>query len=166
MEPRQEQERSGPGVGAALLAFAFFGLVAGGSVLVAQRQGGRAGDGWSNGSIHESVDGSSIEMVAAMRRAHHRSEAQALRSAEMVTVAGNGTLDLTGARMAGSSSELEVVVIAGRALVKVPPQWAVVTTDNLTVGALRNHARRAEGSPVRTLRLEAVILGGALEVTH
>jgi hypothetical protein len=149
-----------------LLAFAFLGLVAVASVRVSQRHGEREGEGWPNGSIRESADGSSVEMVAAMRRAVHRSEARALRSAEMVTIAGNGTLDLTEARMAGSSSRMDVVVIAGRALVRVPPDWSVVTDDSLTVGALRNHARWAEAAPARTLRLDAVILGGALEVTH
>jgi hypothetical protein len=166
MEPREETESSRPGLGAALLAFAVFALVAGVSVVVARREGVGIEAGWPKGSIRESADGSKIEMVSAMRRADYRSEARALRKGEMVTIAGNGTLDLTGARMAGASSELEVVVIAGRALVKVPPEWAVVTKDSFAVGAVRNHARRAEGDPEKTLRLEAVVLGGALEVTH
>jgi hypothetical protein len=165
MEPREQTESPRPGMGAALLAFAVFALVAGASVVVARRQGVGVEAGWPKGSIRESADGSTIEMVSAMRRAYHRSEARALRKGEMVTIAGNGTLDLTGAQMAGTSGKLEVVVIAGRATVRVPPEWAVVTSD-LTVGALRNYARRAKGDPEKTLRLEAVILGGALDVIH
>jgi hypothetical protein len=162
----QAEERSGPGVGAALLAFAVFGVIAAGSVLVAQRGGGSAGDLGPADSFRESADGGTIEMVAVMRQVRRKSEAQAFRRAEMVTIAGSGTIDLSAARMAGDRGRLEVVVLAGHARVKVPPQWAVVTADSLTLGALNNHASKAEGEPARILRLEAVILGGALEVTH
>ncbi len=162
----QEEERKGPGVGAALMAFALFGLIAAGSVIVAQRSGAIAVDPWSADSFRESGDGGTIEMAAVMRQVRRKSTAQAFRKAEMVTIAGNGTIDLTGARMAGERGQLEVVVLAGRATVKVPPQWAVVTGDSLTLGALNNNASKAEAEPARTLRLDAVILGGLLEVTH
>src|SRR5262245_12120811 len=111
MEMREETDSRRPGVGAALLAFVVFALVAGASVVAARRQGVGVEAGWPKGSIRESADGSTVEMVSAMQRTDYRSEARALRKGEMVTIAGNGTLDLTGARMAGASSELEVVVI-------------------------------------------------------
>jgi hypothetical protein len=68
--------------------------------------------------------------------------------------------------MAGERGRLEVVVLGGHALVKVPPEWVVVTADSLALGALNNRASKAEAEPARTLRVEAVIIGGALEVTH
>jgi hypothetical protein len=166
MVPMQAEERTGPGVGAALIAFALFGLIAAVSVLVAQRTGGARGDSVPADSFRESADGGTIEMVTIMRQARRSSEVQAFRSAEMVTIAGSGAIDLSGARMAGENGRLEVVVLGGQARVKVPPQWAVVTGENLTLGALNNQARQAKAEPARTLRLEAVILGGALEVTH
>ena len=166
MVPMQTEERTGPGVGAALMAFALFGVIAVGSVIVAQRGGEGAGDLGPADAFRESADGGRIEMVAVMRHVRRRSEARAFRSAEMVTIAGSGTIDLSGARMAGERGRLEVVVLGGRALVKVPPEWEVVTADSLTLGALNNRARKAEAEPARTLRLEAVILGGSLEVTH
>jgi hypothetical protein len=167
MAPMQEEERKGPGVGAALMAFALFGLIAAGSVIVAQRSGTvRVVDPWSADSYRESDDGGTIEMTAVMQQVRRKSMAQAFRRAEMVTIAGNGTIDLTEARMAGERGKLEVVVLAGRATVKVPPQWAVVTEDSLTLGALDNNASRAQAEPSQILRLDAVILGGRLEVTH
>jgi len=166
MTAMQAEERTGPGVGAALLAFALFGIIAAGSVVVAQRSGARVIDPWPSDSFLESTDGETIKMVAVMRQVRRRSEAQSFRRAEMVTIAGSGTIDLSGARMAGEKSRLEVVVLGGRALVKVPPEWAVVTGDSLTLGSLTNRADRAEAQPERTLRLDAVILGGSLEVTH
>src|SRR5262245_29810244 len=166
MVPMQEEERKGPGVGAALMAFALFGLIAVGSVIVARRSGAIAVDPWPAESYSESADGGVIKMVAVMRQVRRSSEVQAFRSAEMVTIAGNGSFDLTGARMAGDKGKMEVVVMGGRALVRVPPEWAVVTADCLALGSLDNRAARAEAQPEKTLRLEAVILGGALEVTH
>ena len=170
MVTTREEVRSGPGVGAAVLAFAVFGLIAAGSVLVARRHGEAGGEGRSSGTYSESADGGRIEMVAFMRQAGHRSETHSFRSAELVTIAGSGSLDLTGARMASDSGRLEVVVIGGRAVVRVPPDWEVVSKDSLAAGRLDNRARRAAGEVTRertrTLRLEAVVLGGRLEVTH
>jgi len=166
MVPMQAEERRGPGIGAALMAFALFGFIAVASVIVAQRSGTRVVEPWPADSFRESADGGTIEMVAVMRQVRRKSEVQAFRRAEMVTIAGSGSIDLSGARMAGEKAKLEVVVLGGRAIVKVPRQWAVVTADSLTLGSLNNHAREAEEEPAQTLRLEAVILGGALEVTH
>ena len=168
MASMQEMEarHAGPGVGAALLAFVLFAVIAAGSVWVAQRTDGPQGTGGPSDSYREDPEKGTIEMVTVMRQYRRRSETQAFRSAEMVTIAGNGMFDLSGARMAGDKGRLEVVVLGGRALVKVPPEWAVTGSDNVTLGSLVNHARKAAGEPERTLRLEAVILGGALVVTH
>jgi len=166
MTAMQAEERTGPGVGAALLAFAIFGFVAAGAVILSQRGGWSAGDSGPMESFRESADGGRVEMVAIMRHVQRRSEAQSFRRAEIVTIVGRSTIDLSGAHMVGEKGRLEVVVLAGRATVKVPPQWAVVTGDSLTLGALENRASRAEAEPARTLRLDAVILGGLLEVTH
>jgi hypothetical protein len=166
MVTTQETDGTRPGVGAALIAFAVFALIVAGAVLVARRQGEPTKNRWSAARVEESANGEQVEMVTVMRRAEHRSEASSFRSAEMVTIAGRGSLDLTGARMAGDSGRLEVLVIGGRAQVRVPPEWAVVIEDSLAVGAVDNRARRAEADPARKLILEAVVLGGRLEVTH
>ena len=162
----QEQNRPGTALGPAFLAFAVFGLIAAGSILVAQRHGGPWGEKWSSGSFRQSPDGGRVEMVAVMRNAQHSSATQAFRRAEMVTVAGRGSLDLSGAKMADDGGSMEVVVLGGRATIRVPSDWVVVTKDSLTVGKLENRARRAEVEPSRTLQLEAVVLGGRLEVIH
>ncbi len=166
MVTTQEPEGRRPGVGAALLAFALFVIIVAGAVLVASRHEGPYEDRWSSDRVEESADGGRIEMVTVGRRGEHRSETAAFRSGEMVTIAGRGSLDLTGARMAGDSGRLEVVVIGGKALVRVPPEWAVESKDSVAVGAVDNQARRAEAGPPRRLVLEAVILGGRLEVTR
>jgi len=161
-----EEPRRGPGTGAAILAFAVFALIVAGSVVLAQRNiqvktvFGPAGD------LRESADGSKVEMVTILSANSRKSEARAFRDGEMVTIAGNAMIDLTGAQMAGEKGKLEVVVMGGRARVKVPGDWAVVMEDSLTLGAVNNHASKATAEPARKLRLEAVILGGALDVIH
>jgi hypothetical protein len=166
MVTTQEQNRPGTTWGPAFLAFAVFALIAAGSILVAQRHGGPSEEKWSSGSFRQSPDGGRVEMVAVMRSAHHSSDTQAFRRAEMVTIAGHGSLDLSGAKMAAAGGSMEVVVLGGQATVRVPSDWAVVTKDSLTVGKLENQARRAAAQPSRTLQLEAVVLGGRLEVIH
>jgi hypothetical protein len=166
MDSTQETHRSAPGTGAALLAFAVFALISAGSVALVQHRGGFPAPDGVRGEIRESTDGSRLEMATILRRLMYKARTSAFRKAEMVTVAGDGLLDLTGARMAEERGQLEVVVIGGHAQVKVPPDWEVISTGSLAVGAIRNDARHAEAQPVRTLRLKAVILGGALEVTH
>lgn len=166
MTTTQDPNASGPGVGAAFLAFAVFVIIAAGSVAVAQRSGTLYDDGRWVGRESESSDGGRVEVAALMRHVRHRSETQDFRRAEMVTIAGSSVLDLSGARMKAEKGTLEVVVIAGSAFVKVPPDWAVVSTDSISVGQIDNRARKAEGSLAGKLRLEAVVLGGRLEVSH
>ena len=161
-----DEERRGPGVGAALLAFVVFGAIVAGSVILAQRNievKTRFGptDDW-----RESADGSKVEMVTVMRNLRRSSETKAFKSGEMVTIAGAGLIDLTGAQMAGENSRLDVVVLGGRAHVRVPADWAVEMHDGLTLGASSNRASKATVEPAKRLRLEAVILGGRLDVTH
>jgi hypothetical protein len=165
METTHEVKHPAPGVGAALIAFAVFAGIAGASLFVAHRRPVLVATAGPSESIRESADRSRLEVVAVMKRISYRSDTAAFRKAELVTVAGRSSLDLSGARMAGESGQMEVVVLGGRAEVKVPPEWAVIA-DTVAVGAMENRARHAEGNPVRTLRLKAVVLGGWLEVTH
>ncbi len=166
MVTTQETDERGPGVGAALIAAAVFVIIVAGAVLVARRHEGPSESRWSSDRVEESADGGRIEMVTVGRRGEHRSGTAAFRSGEMVTIAGRGVLDLTGARMAGDSAKLKVVVIGARALVRVPPEWAVESHGSLAVGAMDNQARRAAADPPRRLVMEAVVLGGRLEVTR
>jgi hypothetical protein len=166
METNGQAHRSEPGFGAALLAFAVFALIAAGSLILARRSESLPGYTGSANRAIQSPDGSRLEMVAVLRRAHFRSDTASFRHGEVVTIAGRSSLDLSDARMAEDGGKLEVVVMGGRARVKVPPEWAVEARDSLVLGGLRNQARQAENLPARTLRLEAVVLGGMLEVTH
>jgi hypothetical protein len=166
MESTHEANRPEPGVGAALLAFAVFSLIAAAGVLAVHRRGGFPDAEGPSGSIVQSADGSTLKMVAVMRQVRHSSQTSEFRRADLVAIAGRASLDLREARMAGDSAEMKVVVMGGRADVKVPPDWAVVTKGSLAVGALENRARQAEGDTTRTLLLNAVVFGGRLEVTH
>ena len=163
----QDRDRTGPGIGAAVAAFVVFALIAAGAVLVARHSGDAASGRWSAGQVKESADGTRISMAAVMTRdMNHTSGARAFRRGDLVAIAARGRLDLTEARMDGDRGRLEAVVIAGRAEIRVPPDWQVVTDDCVILGALWNRAKKAEGEARHTLRLEAVVLGGSLEITH
>jgi hypothetical protein len=166
MMPTQEQEPSGPGIGAALVAFALFGLIVVASVLVDRQRGGPDEPEFAADTFNESVDGARVEMVAVMRQSRQKSAARAFRTGKMVTIAGNGAMDLTGATMGGDQGQLEVVVIAGHAQVRVPPDWEVVSGDSVALGRIQNLARRTDSAAPRKLHLKAVVLAGALDVTH
>jgi hypothetical protein len=163
----EENRRSGPGVGAALVAFVIFAGICAGSVALARRHGtlyddARPGDRSAGTSELESV-----EAQAIMRQASYFSDSQSFRRAELVTIAGRGELDLSAAKMKGDRGRLEVVVIAGAAIVKVPPDWAVVSADNIAAaGVIENRAKQAEGTDVKKVRLEAFVLAGRLDVIH
>lgn len=162
----QDQDRPGPGIGAAVAAFVVFALIAAGAVLAARHSGDAAAGRWSAGQVKESSDGTRITMAAVMRQMNHASGTQVFRRGDLVAIAGKGRLDLTEARMEGDRGHLEAVVIAGRAEIRVPPDWQVVTDDCVILGGLWNRAKKAEGEARHTLRLDAVVLGGALEITH
>jgi hypothetical protein len=163
---QMDDKRTGPGAWAAILAFAVFVLIVAGSVVLAQRNIQVKTEFGPARDFRESADGSKVEMVTVMRANIRKSETKTFRDGEMVTIAGNSMIDLTGAQMAGEKGRLEVVVLGGRAHVRVPNEWAVETEDSVTVGALSNRASKAISEPAKKLRLEAVILGGRLDVTH
>ena len=164
-ELAEESRRSGPGVGAALVAFAIFAGICAGSVALARRAGTLYDDDQPRGRIGASSG--RVEAQAIMRQAIYFSDSQDLRRAELVAIAGRGVLDLSAAKMQGDSAKLEVVAIAGAAIVKVPPDWAVVSAENIAAaGAIENHAKRAEGPDVKKVRLDAFVLAGRIDVIH
>ena len=160
------QQNSRPGVGAALIAFAVFAGICAGSIALAHRHG-TLYDDFQPGDIARSSGKENVEATAIMRQARFSSDSQAFRSAELVAIAGRGVLDLSAAKMKGDSGRLEVVVIAGAAVVKVPPDWAVMSADNVAAaGAIENHAKQAEGPDVKKVHLEAFVLAGRIDVVH
>jgi hypothetical protein len=162
----QERESSGPGIVTAVLTFALFATIVTGSVLVDRERGDAGGEGFPPGAFRLSPDGSSLEMVTVMRQMRQSSKPGAFRQGKMVTLLGDGALDLTRAQMSGDSGRMEVVVMAGHAQIKVPPEWRVRVDDKVALGRIENRADRSDSASPPTLHLVAVIFGGALEVTH
>lgn len=161
----QENGGSRPGLGAALVAFLIFLGICAGSVALARRHGTLYDDGRPGSPVVSSKE--YVEAQAIMGQTSYISDSQAFRRAELVAIAGRGVLDLSAAKMKGDSGNLEVVVIAGAAIVKVPPDWAVVSSDSIAAaGAIQNRAKTAEGADVKKVRLEAFVLAGRLDVIH
>jgi hypothetical protein len=161
MVTTQEQNRITPGVGAALFAFALFLLLALGAQLFWQRH-----EGLDREVSTRVEEGSKIEAFAAFSERRAVSRAAAFRQADAAAIAGHLTLDLTEAGLAPSGGRVDALVLGGKLQVRVPEDWTVVRGEQVLLGAFVNRTRRSQADPEKVLRLEGLVLGGAIVVTH
>jgi predicted membrane protein len=169
-----EQTRTHASLYAALLAFALFMLVAVGSYAAFQRQGGSAAlDRDDNHDIfvvtpgkHTRDANGKIEMAAFFHNSQYASHATGLRHAEVVAIVGHSTLDLTDAQLAASGGTIEAVALCGRTDIKVPPDWTVKSKDYTVLGAVNNAGPDGVSVQEKVVRLEAVAIMGAVNVSH
>ncbi|HZN04363.1 MAG TPA: hypothetical protein VFD06_12345 [Candidatus Polarisedimenticolia bacterium] len=161
MVTTQEQNRITPGIGAALGAFAAFLLLALGAQLFWQRREGL--DGAVSTRIEE---GTRIEAIAAFCGRRAVSRAPAFERADAAAIAGHLTLDLTEAGLATSGGRVDALVFGGKLELKVPEDWTVVRGEQVLLGAFVNRTRRSQADPEKILRLDGLVLGGAIVVSH
>ena len=162
MVTTQEQNRITPGVGAALFAFALFLLIALGAQLFWQRH-----EGLDREDVMTRIeDGARIEALAAFSKRRARSTAAAFERADAAAIAGQLELDLTGAGLAPGGAHVDAVVFGGKLEVKVPQDWTVVRGEQVLLGTFVNRTLRSQADPAKVLRLEGLVLGGAIVVTH
>ncbi len=175
------QARRGPGVGAALLAFALFVAIAAGSYMVAQRRGGlesgaageghagggrddhRAGDAMPEASVDEQPR---VEGIAFLGGSHHVVRSQEFQGADMVAILGESELDLTGADLAATGGRIEAFVLFGKMHIRVPRDWTVVRDGHVVFGKFVHSLETDRADPAKKVRLEAVVVMGEIEVTH
>ena len=161
MVTTQEQNRITPGIGAALGAFALFLLLALGAQLFWQRH-----EGIEREVSTRIEEGARVEAFAFFSGRRAVSRAAEFERADAAAIAGHLTLDLTEARLAPSGGRVSVFVFGGKLEVKVPEGWTVVRGEQVLLGAFVNHTRRSQADPEKVLRLDGLVLGGALVVTH
>lgn len=161
MVATQEQNRITPGIGAALFAFALFLLLALWAQLFWQRH-----EGLERDVATRVEDGSRIEALAAFCERRAVSRSASFEKAEAAVLAGRLTIDLTGAELAPSGGSLEAAVFGGRLQVRVPGDWTVVRGEQVLLGAYVNRTDRSQADPEKILRLEGLVVGGAIIVTH
>ena len=162
MVATQERNRITPGVGAALFAFALFLLLMLGAQLFWQRHEGLDRDDLAT----RVEDGARMEALAAFSDRHARSTAAAFERADAAAIAGRLELDLTGAGLAPGGAHVDAVVVGGKLEVRVPEDWTVVRGEQVLLGAFLNRTRRSQADPAKILRLEGLVVGGAIIVTH
>jgi len=161
MNTVSETPSTQPGIGAALVAFAvFLAFVLGAQAL---SQDLPPEDPWSG---IEAGDHPRIETIAVLSRAQAGSRSQEFRSGEVVVVAGDGIVDLGQAELAARGGRLEIVVVFGKVRVRVPEGWTVVTDTDLFLGSFDHPEGTGVVDPTRRLEVEAVVLAGAVEITH
>ncbi|HET8945831.1 MAG TPA: hypothetical protein VFQ07_02510 [Candidatus Polarisedimenticolia bacterium] len=161
MVATQEQNRITPGVGAALFAFALFLLVGLGAQMFWQRHEGldRAD------ALTRVEEGARLEALAAFSQRRAVSTAAAFEQADAAALAGRLELDLTGAGLA-EGAHVDTLVVGGRLEIRVPEDWTVVRGEQVLLGTYLNRTLRSQADPAKVLRIEGLVLGGAIVVTH
>jgi hypothetical protein len=161
MVTTQERNRITPGIGAALAAFFFFlGVVA-----ASQFYLGAAGP-LARGAAPTIERQDSIDATALFTQRHAISRSESFRHAGVAVLFGDCELDLRDARLAPGGARIETLAAFGRVHLTVPEDWSIVRGDELILGSYVNHASGAAPDPAKVLRLEGVVFGGALEVSH
>jgi hypothetical protein len=162
MESTRDNVRTGPGLGTALLAFGVFLTLLIGAYMTWR---GRPDPGLE-ATTGDAGTASRIEQVAVMSEAREVSRAPDFRRAEVAAVMGHGILDLRQAEIRGREAVIEAFVLMGHATIRVPEDWTVVTKEMVLMGGLNNRTRREGADPAKRLRIEGLVLMGALTITH
>lgn len=160
MESTQDSVKRGSGLATALLAFAVFLALLIGAYMA-----------WRNRPapevhIGDAGTASRIEQFAMMTESREVSRTPDFRRAEIAAVMGHGVLDLRQADIKGREAVIEAFVLMGHATIRVPESWTVVTKDMVVMGGTRNHTRREGTDPEKRLRVEGMVLMGALTISH
>jgi hypothetical protein len=161
MVATQEQNRVTPGVGAALFAFALFLLVGLGAQMFWQRHEGLD----RPDAVTREESGARMEALAAFSQRRAVSTAEAFEQADAAALAGQLELDLTGAGLA-EGAHVDTLVVGGKLQIRVPQDWTVVRGEQVLLGTYLNRTLRSQADPAKVLRIEGLVLGGAIVVTH
>jgi Cell wall-active antibiotics response 4TMS YvqF len=161
MVTTQERNRITPGVGAALAAFFFFlGVVA-----ASQFYLGSTGP-IVRGAAPAIESRDTIDSTTLFSQSRPVSRSESFRHAEVAVLFGDCELDLRHAGLASGGARVETLAAFGRVHVMVPDDWSIERGDELILGSYVNHPGGGAPDPKKVLRIEGVVLGGELEVSH
>jgi Cell wall-active antibiotics response LiaF, C-terminal len=161
METTQDNLRANPGVGAALAAFAIFLALMVGSYVYWQ-----GGEGAEMGASGGTSDAPRIEAVAVMGLHEEKNTSQDFRHAETACVMARNVIDLRQADIQGKEAVIENFVLMGRTEILVPEDWTVVTKGITIMGGVENSTRRDKANPSKRLKIEGLVLMGAISIGH
>jgi hypothetical protein len=160
MTTTQESVKPGPGPVAAILAFAIFMALLIGTYMAFQSNPG------GGVQVGDAGTASRIEQVAVMSESREVSKAPDFRRAEVAAIMGHGVLDLREAEIQGREAVVEAFVLMGHATIRIPEDWKVVTKEVVLMGALHNRTRPEGADPEKRLRIEGLVVMGAITVSH
>ena len=157
----QERNRITPGIGAALAAFFFFlGVVAASQVYLG------AAAPLIRGAAPRIEESDSVDTTALFGHKTSISRSEEFRRAEVAVLFGDCVLDLRSAGLAPGGARVETLAAFGRVRIIVPDDWSIERGEELILGGYVNHAGLSAPDPRKVLRLEGVVFGGELEVSH
>jgi predicted membrane protein len=160
MVTTQDDVRTGPGTGSALIAFGLFAILAVGAYTIGQNQGENEGpDALSDG-------GSRVNASAIMGERHYASQSADFRRADIATVMGQCRVDLSEAGLDAAGGVVDAFVLFGHAVIRVPADWKVESGTTVAMGAIENRTHKAGADPAKRLRINGLVLFGALTVIN
>ena len=161
MVTTEERNRITPGVGAALAAFFFFlGVVA-----ASQFYLGSSGP-IVRGAAQSVEQSESLEATVLFNQRKAISRSETFKHADVAVLFGDCELDLREAGLAPGGARVETLAAFGRVRLIVPDDWSIERGDELILGGYVNHAGGTAPDPRKVLRLEGLVFGGELEVSH
>jgi hypothetical protein len=111
----------------------------------------------------EAADGG-IRLYAVMGGSHGVNHASKFTGGEMTSLMGGSELDLRQAtNAAGEDAAVEINVLMGGAVIRVPPGWKVVTDTLAVLGGVNDQRRdraTASGSAADSARPPRLVLRG------
>lgn len=146
----------GPYVGRGILGIA---AIIGLGVLVDQATETRA----SSAPAHAAR----IEYNVFLADADLHNTSDAFGGGKVAALMGRVDLDLRGAAMAGDEAVVEVDVMMGQVVLRIPDDWMVVSDEMVeALGAADVRTARPEAQPARRLVLRGKVLMGKVEVRN
>jgi hypothetical protein len=96
----------------------------------------------------------------------HKILSQQLRRGDVAAIRGGQTLDLRGARLAGGTAIIDLVVLMGGVDLYVPPAWKVSVEAVTLLGGFEDATRAPAGEASGHLILRGVVLMGGVDVKN
>jgi predicted membrane protein len=121
------------------------------------------GDGGSGGAPDQSASLSESAIMAGVKR---RNVSQAFRGGIITTVMGSVEVDLRDCRPAGDSTRIEIQVVMGQVMLRVPRDWAVESHVSAFMGNVEDRSDRPIGASSKLLVLEGSAFMGNVEIQN
>lgn len=113
----------------------------------------------------ESAGGSGrVNAAALVRHVDREVRGPAFARGDAVAIMGSVTLDLRDARIEGEEAVVNLRVVMGRAILRVPAEWHVVQDIVPVMGSVDVDREAPAAEPRQRLRVRGLVLMGSVDI--